>query len=75
MVTIVGVAPPEFYGETQGNAPDVWLPMSVAPQAMATDWLNAPKAFWLTAMAREAGRLASPGADGLSKRSTINWRT
>ncbi|HUI56175.1 MAG TPA: ABC transporter permease [Bryobacteraceae bacterium] len=52
VVTIAGVASPEFYGETQGNAPDVWLPMSVAPQAMATDWLNAPKSFWLTAMAR-----------------------
>ncbi len=52
VVTIAGVAPPEFNGETQGNAPDVWLPMSVAPQAMATDWLNAPKSFWLTAMAR-----------------------
>jgi predicted permease len=52
VVTIAGVAPPEFYGETQGNAPDVWLPMSVAPLAMATDWLNAPKSFWLTAMAR-----------------------
>ncbi|MBZ5624392.1 MAG: ABC transporter permease [Acidobacteriia bacterium] len=52
VVTIAGVVPPEFYGETQGNAPDVWLPMSVAPQAMATDWLNAPKAFWLTVMAR-----------------------
>jgi len=52
VVTIVGVAPEEFLGETRGNSPDVWLPMSVAPLAMATDWLNAPKASWLTAMAR-----------------------
>ncbi len=52
VVTIVGVAPPEFSGEKQGNAPDVWLPMSVAPLSMATDWLNAPKATWLTVMAR-----------------------
>lgn len=52
VVTIVGAAPREFLGETQGNAPDVWLPMSVAPLAMATDWLNAPKASWLSAMAR-----------------------
>jgi hypothetical protein len=43
VVTIVGVSSPTFYGETQGNTPDVWLPMSVAPQATATDWLNAPK--------------------------------
>ena len=52
LVTIVGVGAPGFSGETQGNAPDVWLPMSVAPLAMATDWINAPKAGWLTLMAR-----------------------
>jgi len=52
IVTIIGVTPAGFYGETQGNAPDVWLPMSVTPQVMATDWRNAPKASWLVAMAR-----------------------
>src|SRR5205823_6672943 len=51
-VTIIGVAPAKFMGEKQGNVPDVWLPMSIAPVAMATDWLNAPKATWLTVMAR-----------------------
>jgi predicted permease len=30
----------------------VWLPISVTPQVMATDWRNAPKASWLVAMAR-----------------------
>src|SRR5262249_36776980 len=52
MVTIVGIAPAGFQGEKQGNAPDLWLPMSVAPLAMANDWLNAPKAAWLTVIAR-----------------------
>lgn len=52
VVTVVGVAPRGFFGETQGNAPDVWLPMSVAPLAMATDWLNGPNATWLAVMAR-----------------------
>ena len=52
LVTIIGVTPPAFSGETQGNNPDVWLPMSVAPLAMATDWLNAPNATWLTVIAR-----------------------
>lgn len=52
VVTIVGVSPATFYGETQGNTPDVWLPMSMAPQAMATDWLNAPKSAWLVVLAR-----------------------
>ena len=52
VVTIIGVAPPGFSGEAQGNSPDVWLPMAVAPHAMATDWRNAPNAFWLTVLAR-----------------------
>ena len=26
--TIIGVAPPEFFGETVGDAPDVWLPIA-----------------------------------------------
>jgi|SRR5579871_1309183 len=52
VVTIAGVAPRGFSGETQGNSPDVWLPMSVAQQATASDWLSAPKSLWLTAMAR-----------------------
>jgi predicted permease len=67
VVTIAGVTPPEFYGETQGNAPDVWLPMSVAPQAMATDWPNAPKALWLTAMAR-----LSPGVSQAQARTAFD---
>src|SRR5262249_25794920 len=33
-VTVIGVAPPEFFGEKAGNAPDVWLPMGLAPQLM-----------------------------------------
>ena len=27
--TIIGVAPPEFFGTTVGAAPDIWLPMSM----------------------------------------------
>ncbi len=52
IVTVIGVAPPEFTGEKPGNAPDAWLPMGLAPELMATDWLHAPKASWLTVMAR-----------------------
>ena len=50
--TIIGVAPPEFFGETVGNVPDVWLPISVQPQVMPADWLNAPSHSWLTVLAR-----------------------
>jgi predicted permease len=30
--TIVGVAPPEFFGTTVGDSPDVWIPMSMVEQ-------------------------------------------
>jgi predicted permease len=50
--TIIGVAPPEFFGETVGNAPDVWLPIIVQPRVMASDWLNAPSSSWLAMLAR-----------------------
>ena len=48
--TVIGVAPPEFFGETVGSAPDVWLPISLQPQVMPGDWLNAPSSSWLTVM-------------------------
>ncbi|HEY1494762.1 MAG TPA: ABC transporter permease [Candidatus Solibacter sp.] len=50
--TIIGVAPPEFFGETVGNAPDVWLPIIVQPRVMPSDWLNAPSSSWLAVLAR-----------------------
>ncbi len=67
VVTIIGVTPAGFYGETQGNAPDVWLPMSVTPQVMATDWRNAPKASWLVVMAR-----LKPGVSHAQARSAFD---
>lgn len=50
--TIVGVAPPGFFGETVGSAPDAWLPMSLQPQVMPMDWLDAPYSSWLVVLAR-----------------------
>ena len=50
--TVIGVAPPEFFGETVGSAPDVWLPVSLQPQVMPGDWINAPSSSWLTVIGR-----------------------
>ncbi len=50
--TVIGVTPPEFFGETVGAVPDVWLPISFQPQFMPADWLNAPSHSWLTMMGR-----------------------
>jgi predicted permease len=52
LVTIIGIMPPAFFGETAGNAPDVWLPMSLQPLLSPSDWLDAPAYSWLKVMAR-----------------------
>ena len=36
--TIVGVAPRGFFGETGGEAPDMWLPMTAQPSSPAWLW-------------------------------------
>jgi predicted permease len=55
-VTIVGVAPVGFGGETAGQVPDVWLPIQLQPQlSPGRNWLRdqAPdKVMWLHAFGR-----------------------
>lgn len=51
-VTIIGIMPAGFFGESAGNAPDVWLPMSMQPRVLPTDWLDAPYYSWLEVTAR-----------------------
>jgi hypothetical protein len=42
--TIVGVAPPEFFGEAAGEAPDIWASVTLETAAMRNEagyvWLN-----------------------------------
>src|SRR5262249_36893775 len=67
--TIVGVAPPGFFGETlRGNPPDLWIPLHQEPLiAGGGTLLRQPVSAWLRAI----GRLR-PGAsvDGLGPRLT-----
>jgi predicted permease len=67
--TLVGVAPPGFFGETlRGNPPDLWLPVQQEPLlAGGSSLLRQPVSAWL----RVIGRLR-PGAtvDGMSARLT-----
>jgi predicted permease len=52
-VTIVGVAPPEFFGETSTSVPDFWLPLRMQPQVMQqSSFLDDPSSHWLNIMAR-----------------------
>jgi predicted permease len=61
--TIIGVMPPSFFGETVGDRPEVWLPLSLQPVILpGRDWLHdrpadLQKVMWLHVF----GRL-KPGA-------------
>lgn len=71
--TVVGVAPPQFFGETiQADPADLWFPLSMQPQVMArSTLLPATTTYWLYLM----GRL-SPGVspDLVSSRLTQQAR-
>jgi len=58
-VTVVGVTPPGFFGDTlRANPPDFWAPLAVEPLLNgANSLLNAPGEYWLFT----TGRL-KPGA-------------
>jgi predicted permease len=53
-VTIVGVTPEGFFGETlRSDPPDFWAPLSVEPQlSQSNPLLNQPTEYWLYALGR-----------------------
>jgi predicted permease len=51
-VTIIGVTPPEFFGETLGAPPDFWVPISLQPQITPGDRLNGVSMMWLSMLGR-----------------------
>jgi predicted permease len=67
--TVIGVAPPGFFGETlRANPPDLWIPLHQEPLlAGGSSLLKQPVSAWLRAI----GRL-KPGAtaDGMAARLT-----
>jgi len=51
--TIIGVTPPEFFGEVVGDAPDLWLPTMMQPQVQpGRNFLKIRFVTWVTLMAR-----------------------
>ena len=50
-ITIVGVAPASFIGETSGQSPDIWFPIRLQPRVLSGgDWLTErppDKVMWL----------------------------
>ena len=61
--TVIGVAPPSFFGETVGTLPDLWLPISVQPRVMPSDYLNAPSSSWLSVLGRLRGGVSARQAE------------
>jgi predicted permease len=56
IVTVIGVTPPGFFGETVGQRPDLWIPLTMQPGILpGRDWLHdtgPEKVMWLHAFAR-----------------------
>ncbi|MFN2493546.1 MAG: ABC transporter permease, partial [Pyrinomonadaceae bacterium] len=51
--TIVGITPPEFFGERVRRSPDFWLPLSLQPQIeLRPSYLDNQKVYWLSLMGR-----------------------
>jgi predicted permease len=51
--TVVGITPPEFFGERVRRPPDFWLPLSFQPQVeLRESFLTSKEAYWLMPMAR-----------------------
>jgi predicted permease len=52
-VTIIGVAPPEFFGERVRQSPDFWLPFVFQPQIeLRENYLERTDTYWLRLMGR-----------------------
>jgi predicted permease len=55
--SIVGVAPPSFFGETVGQRPDIWVPLTLQPVVLpGREWLRenpgGDKVMWLHVFGR-----------------------
>jgi predicted permease len=55
--SIIGVAPPSFFGETVGQRPDVWVPLTLQPVVLpGREWLRenpgGDKVMWLHVFGR-----------------------
>lgn len=62
-ITIVGVAPPGFFGEHVGVAPDLWVPLTMWGQVVpGRNLLQSPGTGWLRFIGRVQPGVAASGA-------------
>jgi predicted permease len=51
--TVVGITPPEFFGERIRRSPDFWLPLAFQPQVeLRRSYLEDPQVYFLTPIGR-----------------------
>jgi predicted permease len=62
-LTIVGVAPAGFFGDTAGLVADVWIPITMQPAVMpGRAFLKQPNARWVRMIARRRPGISEPQA-------------
>jgi predicted permease len=72
VLTIVGVARPEFFGDNVGKNVDIWIPITMQPAVMpGRPFLTQPNAVWVQTMARR-----KPGVSEAAARASliVTWR-
>jgi predicted permease len=63
VLTIVGVAPAEFFGDSVGSLVDVWLPITMQPVLMpGRMWLTRRTASWVNIMGRRRSGISEEQA-------------
>jgi predicted permease len=62
--TVIGVAPPEFFGVQPGEAPDVWIPLAAAGELEGGDLQPGNASFWWLVL---MGRLAAGVTDAQAR--------
>jgi predicted permease len=72
VLTIVGVAPPKFFGDAVGTSTDVWMPIAMEPGVMpGRPWLNKDNVVWITILGR---RIPGVSQDQAAAALTVLWR-
>jgi len=61
--TIVGIAPDGFFGESAGESPDLWVPLTMQPEVQGKSALEGRTKTWLKIFGRLADGVSVPQAE------------
>lgn len=75
-VTIIGVAPPGFFGDAvRANPPDFWLPLASEPDVNHARWVQNAQLHWLYVMGRVKSGSAIRSIEGQMQVELRQWLT